>query len=230
MNPVINIHQLCFSYGPNLILKEIDLKVFPNEYVGIIGPNGGGKTTLLKCIMGFLHADSGRITIPTSNTIGYVPQKLSIDLEFPITVKELILTGSPQQPSLWRQYSKQTLEKAQSFIHWLELEKFENLRFGELSGGIAQRVLLARALICDPSILILDEPMAHIDLEAIQKIRTFLKELSKKITILLVTHDLNMVLEDVSKVVCIEQKATLYSPSDVCTHFAHGVYHSKGEE
>lgn len=230
MKTVISIHNLSFSYGQNLILKDVNLEVFENDYVGIIGPNGGGKTTLLKCILGFLEKDSGSVEIPSLQTIGYVPQKLSIDAEFPITVKELILTGSPEQPSLWRQYSKEDLEKVQSLIQWLKLEKYANIRFGELSGGFAQRVLLARALMCDPKILILDEPMAHIDTEAIEKIRTFLKELSQKITILLVTHDLNMVLKDVSKVVCIEQTATVYSPKDVCEHFAHGVYHSKGEK
>lgn len=229
MNPVIKINNLSFSYGEECVLKNLHFDIYAKDYVGIIGPNGGGKTTFLRCLLGFLPLDSGTIDVQI-NQIGYVPQKHPIDPDFPITVKELVLTGCQVQPSLWRQYSKADLKRAAELLNWLELASYERTRFGELSGGLAQRALLARALMCEPEVLVLDEPMAHVDSEGIAKIRAYLKELSKQITILLVTHDLNMILEDVSKVLCIEQKATLYSPDEVCKHFTQGVYHSKMEK
>lgn len=220
----IEIDHLSFSYDSITVLEKVKLAVMRGEFVGIIGPNGGGKTTLLKLLMGFLKPTKGKIHL--RGTIGYVPQIHRTDREFPITVGELILLGALSQTSFWGAYPAHVKERAEGLMQLLGLSPHKDQLFGSLSGGMAQKALLARALLSDPDILILDEPTANIDGAATLAILELLESLKGKKTILMVTHDLKTIIERVDRVLCVEREISSLLPKDVCKHFALGLYHT----
>lgn len=204
----------------------------PGEFIGVIGPNGGGKTTFLKLLMGFLIPTQGKIEIfgktpeAARLKIGYVPQSLRYDKQFPISVLEVVLMGRLSKLSWLGKYTKEDQEAAQEALQTVDMWEFRKQAFGTLSGGQAQRTLIARALISKPELLLLDEPTASVDTNAQQEIYELLKSLQGKITMLMVTHDLSVAVEHVEKVLCIQQTAMMLSLQQVCEHFALGLYHS----
>jgi zinc transport system ATP-binding protein len=220
----IQIKNLSFSFENLSILQNINLDILKGEFIGIIGPNGGGKTTLLKLIMGFLKQTDGQIQ--TQGKIGYVPQTQKTDRQFPITLQELVLLGALSKTNFWGKYPSDILTKSNELIRFLGLEEHKHKVFGSLSGGLAQRALLARALISDPDILILDEPTSNIDVPSSKVIFELLESLKGKKTIIIVTHDLKTVIEKVDKVLCVEGQLTTFNPKEVCEHFALGLYHT----
>lgn len=229
MNPAVFSSQLCFSYDKMQVLQNIDLEIPAGQFLGIIGPNGGGKTTFLKLLMGFLTPSSGKILVfgksPSSirKKIGYVPQFSQTDRDFPITVLELVLLGALSNQF---SYPKNAKNEALQLIEELGLMPFQMKAFSSLSGGLAQRALLARALLSDPDLLLLDEPTANIDPKSKLAILDKLESLKGKKTILLVTHDLKTIIERVDQILCIHTEATSYLPTQVCEHFALGLYHT----
>jgi zinc transport system ATP-binding protein len=158
--------------------------------------------------------------------IGYVPQAHKTDRDFPITVHELILLGALSKMTFWGKVPKIYKEKADALIERLGLLPHKHKVFGALSGGLAQRALLARALLSDPDLLLLDEPTANIDTASSRVIFALLEEMKGKKTILLVTHDLKTIVERVGRVVCVQGEISTYLPKDVCEHFALGLYHT----
>jgi len=231
MNSVIDFENLSFSYGDNVILEDVSFSVAHGESLGIIGPNGGGKTTLLKLILGFLTPKTGVVRVfgkpprGASTRIGYVPQALHFDKQFPISLYELVLTGRLSHLPWYGVYSKEDKAFAMQAIEKVELTEFANAPFGSLSGGQAQRALIARALASDPSILLLDEPTANVDSKAEAYIFSLLKELQGQITVLMVTHDLSAAIEIVQRVLCVQHSVVDLLPQQVCQHFAFGLYH-----
>ena len=220
----IEIDDLSFAYDAVKILERGHLYVHPGEFIGIMGPNGGGKTTLLKLLMGFLTPTSG--TVQVSGKIGYVPQVHRTDRDFPIAVHELILLGALAKTTWWGSYPSGIKEKANALIDQLGLTPHKNKVFGSLSGGLAQRALLARALLSDPDLLLLDEPTSNIDAASTHLIFELLEGLKGKKTILLVTHDLKTIIERVDRVLCVQGEVNSFLPKDVCEHFALGLYHT----
>jgi len=220
----IEIEDLFFSYERLQVLHQVSLKVAKGEFIGIMGPNGGGKTTLLKLLMGFLTPTAGQIQVV--GKIGYVPQVQKTDRDFPITVYELILLGALSKTTFWGTYPAEVKEKATLLMETLGLFPHKNKVFGALSGGLAQRALLARALLSDPDLLLLDEPTANIDPVSSKIIFEMLEELKGKKTILLVTHDLKTIIERVGRVLCVQGNVISFLPKDVCEHFALGLYHT----
>lgn len=220
----IEINSLSFSYDNIQTLENVQLQVKKGEFIGIIGPNGGGKTTLLRLVMGFLTPSSGHIHV--HGKIGYVPQVQRTDREFPITVTELILLGAISKMNFWGTYPQSVKEKASQLIEKLGLSEHKHKVFGALSGGLAQRALLARALLSDPDILVLDEPTANIDIASSKIIFELLEEMKGDKTILLVTHDLKTIIERVTRVLCVQGKLSSFLPEEVCEHFALGLYHT----
>ena len=220
----IKIEELSFSYTHVNVLEHVNLFIEPGEYIGIMGPNGGGKTTLLKLIMGFLEPAKGEVFV--NGKIGYVPQVQKTDRDFPISVHELILLGALSNASIFGTYPQSIKDQANLLMGRLNLTKYKNVMFGRLSGGLTQRALLARALVSDPDILLLDEPTANIDPISTKAIFEIIEELRGKKTILLITHDLNTIIERVGRVVCVKGRVTSFLPKDVCEHFAMGLYHS----
>lgn len=228
----ISLSKLSFSYDHTSILENISLRIPQGSFVGIIGPNGGGKTTLLKLLMGFLIPTKGTISlfnetpVKARTRIGYVPQFHRFDKEFPITVEEIVLLGALSKASLFGIYPKSVRAQALELLKEFDLLKHAKKTFGSLSGGMAQKALLARALLSDPDLLLLDEPTANIDAPTSLAILDKLERLKGKKTILLVTHDLKTVAEKVDQVLCVQQGVTSYLPEEICKHFAFGLYHT----
>jgi zinc transport system ATP-binding protein len=229
-NPIC-CENVSFAYDETSILKNISFTIHPGESVGIIGPNGGGKTTLLKLIMGFLKPTTGKISLFGSspqqaiNEIGYVPQVMRFDKQFPISVYELALSGRLSRLPWHGVYSREDHQITDEILDQLELTSFKHNAFGTLSGGQAQRVLIARALVSQPKLLLLDEPTANVDVKAEAKIYGLLKELRGKITIVMVTHDLSTAIDQVERVLCVQKTLMSLLPEEVCEHFALGLYH-----
>ena len=231
MKNIIQIENLNFCYKVKPILKDVNLKIEKGEFLGIIGPNGGGKTTLLKLIMGMLKSHRGKIKILNKSpkerrdSIGYVPQTYSLDKQFPITTLELVLLGLLKH-SKFGFFTKSQKLKAKDLLEKVGLKEFINSPFGKLSGGQAQRALIARALISDPQILILDEPTANIDPESEKSIFDILMKSNKKRTILMVSHDLNTILNRVKKIITVNINVETMDPKKICEHFSLGLYHT----
>ncbi len=231
MNIPICCENLSFAYEETSILKNISFTIQAGEFVGIIGPNGGGKTTLLKLIMGFLKPTTGKLSLFGSlpqqaiREIGYVPQVMRFDRQFPVSVYEIALSGRLSRLPWYGIYSKEDHQITQEILEHLELTPYKHCAFGTLSGGQAQRVLIARALVSQPKLLLLDEPTANVDVKAEANIYRLLKELSGKITIVMVTHDLSTAIDQVQRVLCVQHTLLSLQPQEVCEHFALGLYH-----
>ncbi len=229
---VIVVDHLSFAYPSGEVLSDISFRVRSGEFVGIFGPNGGGKTTLLALLMGFLKPMKGSIEILGKNPvearskIGWVPQVFHFDRHFPISVEEVVLGGRLAHLSWHGTFSPDDHSAAIEGLKQVGMEKFINASFASLSGGQAQRVLIARALAGKPSLLLLDEPTASVDYAAQIEIYRLLTSLKGEITVLMVTHDLNTAVEHVDKVFCVQKKLLEMAPEKVCEHFAMGLYHS----
>lgn len=229
---IIEIKNLTFSYDKQIVLEDINLTVEDKDFLAIIGPNGGGKSTLLKTILGINQIKKGSISIlgnkPSLNLskLGYVPQNTNINTNFPIKVIEVVMMGhirdkkeETKSKSFLHKYFKigyNEFEKscALSALKQVGMEEYAEQKIGQLSGGQRQRVMIARALCSHPSILILDEPTASIDVSWQKQIYDLLKELNKTITIIVVSHDISVILGYASKVAHINKKITYHDISE----------------
>lgn len=220
VTPLVSVRDVSFTYGYEQVLKNISLEIYPKDYLAIIGPNGGGKTTLLKIILGLLKADSGQVnwsdssdkTQSAKSQIGYVPQFATFEREFPLSVRDVVLMGR-LNGSLWRQkISDQDEDLTSKVMHDLGLKSLSNQPIGKLSGGQLQRVMIARALVSSPRILFLDEPIASIDRDSRFKLASMLTDLNKEIPIVVVTHDITSFATNVEHIACVNQ--TLYYHGD----------------
>ena len=218
MNAVIEIDDLNFSYGSINVLSSISLEIGEEEFFGIIGPNASGKSTLLKLILGLMAPDSGRIQVlghspqKVRHRIGYVPQHSTFRRDFPITVSEVIRLGQLGSTYI---NSGQANDKLRSAMELEAVNEIEDRQIGTLSGGELQRVLIARALACDPEILILDEPTANIDLRAEEDIFTLLKQYNEHMTIIVVSHDIAFISGFVNRVGCLNRTLITHFTEDV---------------
>ena len=221
---VLTFEGLYFQYDDMPILEDVNVEIGEGEFVGIFGPNGGGKTTLLKLAMGFLTPNKGKVSLLGS--IGYVPQVMRFDKAFPISALEVVMMGALNKLSWWGQYPSDVKEKAYSALERVAMKEKAKAPFGTLSGGEAQRVLIARAIVDEPRVLLLDEPTASVDPQAEQLIYNQLLELNKTMTILMVTHDLQTIIDKVGKLLCVHRRVTALKAKEVCEHFALGLYHT----
>lgn len=233
-NLIIEIDNLSFSYEKDLTLfKNQSLKIDQGDYVGIIGPNGGGKTTLIRLMMGLLTPDSGKIELlgkrpeEAYRQIGYVPQHAQLDKLFPVSVLEIVLMGRLFHLPWYGMFRKKDKQAAIEILEQMGLADKRDATFGSLSGGQIQRVLIARALVSNPKILFLDEPTANVDAEAEALIYDILKSLQGEMTILMVTHDLEAAFDQVDKICVIDKEITCYRPEEMCHHYTVGLYHKK---
>jgi zinc transport system ATP-binding protein len=230
----LSVHNLSFSYDKQTpVLEDVNLHVEKGAFVGIFGPNGGGKTTLLMLTLGLLTPSYGEIKVlnklptETCNKMGYVPQMRRFDKQFPISVLEVVLQGCLADYRGWGSFSTQAKERAYAALEKVGLEEKAHLPFGTLSGGQTQRTLIARALASEPEILLLDEATVGIDPDALAEIYQFLLSLKGKITILMVTHELQKIASEMDQLFCIDRNATAYTPAQICEHSALGLYHPK---
>ena len=218
---MIELKNVSFFYRDTTILEEISLSLRAGGFYIIMGPNGGGKTTLLKLIMGLERPTKGSVVV-RSTSIGYVPQHLSFDPLFPLTVLECVLMGRLKDLTWYGTYPKAIKEEALELLHSLSILHLKDQPIGSLSGGQRQRTLLARALLCHPDILLLDEPTTGLDKEAFACIQSLLHTWQGKKTILLVTHSFLQMPFD--EAICVNKTAKLLQKEHLCQHFAMGVY------
>ncbi len=215
--PVIELRDVTFAYDGKKVLENISFTVPEKDFLAIIGPNGGGKSTLLKIIMGILKPQSGEVRIfgrPPSSMgpkIGYVPQETGENLDFPITIEEVVLMGLLHRRGLWRRFDTSMRAKAREALETVGMGGFGSQRIAELSGGQRQRVLIARALSGDPEILMLDEPTASIDFKGQREIFELLETLNERMTILVVSHDMSMVMGYAKRALYVHETALMHT-------------------
>ena len=200
-NNLIEVSNLCFSYEKQKVLTDINFAIQEKEFLAIIGPNGGGKSTLLKLLLGINSLQKGSIDIfgkeyiTQTAQIGYVPQNTNINLNFPINVLEVVMMGQNSLKKRIFGYKKEEKEKAYEALKKVNMADFASKTISDLSGGQRQRVFIARALFSKPKILMLDEPTASIDTKGCKQIYNTLKELNKHITVVVVSHDISVILQ-----------------------------------
>lgn len=225
MNSIIQISNLNAAYEGKTVLSQVNLTVYERDFLGIIGPNGGGKTTLAKCILGLHKPEQGNIRFfkngkEVSNiNMGYLPQYNSIDRKFPISVYEVILSGLSKQKPLLQRYNKAHHEQVRQIIARMGLEGLEERAIGELSGGQLQRTLLGRALVSNPEVVILDEPNTYIDKRFETKLYSLLEEINRERAIVLVSHDIGTVLKNVKTIACVNETVHYHPHTEVPTEW-----------
>lgn len=232
MIPVIKLEGISFAYEDRLILENLNLEVKEKDFLAIIGPNGGGKTTLLRLILGTLRPNKGDLRVfglapkKARHLIGYVPQHGLFDQDFPISALDVVLTGRLGFHSLFPRYSATDLALAKEAMRTLAVEDLANLRYGELSGGQKQRVLIARALVGKPKLLILDEPTSSVDSRVEEDVYGLLTELNEEITIIIVSHDLGFVSSYVDQVACLNRRMVIHTTEEITKDVVAGLYQS----
>lgn len=213
---LINIENLSFKYQKSEILTNVFLAIEDVDFLAIIGPNGGGKSTLLKLILGLLPLQNGTIEKSIKNSqIGYVPQNTNLNIDFPITALEVVLMGHKSTKRRLFGYSKDDINCALASLEEVGMRDFANEKIGNLSGGQRQRVFIARALCAKPKILLLDEPTASIDVKGQQEIYELLKTLNKNIAIVVVSHDLSILLNYAKSVAHINRSLVFHKLDEV---------------
>lgn len=243
---MIKLENIWAGYDQNLILQDVNLTVNELDFLGIIGPNGGGKTTLLKVLLGLIKPVQGNINImgysPEKGRkyIGYVPQIFEFDRNFPLKVEDVVKMGCLSRKRLFQRYNQKDQEKVIKSLEQVGLFKLRQTSISELSGGQRQRVYIARALACEPQILLLDEPTASVDTQSQKEIYELLKTLNQSITIIMISHDMGAVSTYVKTVACLNRRLyyhqdklitsemlekTYQCPIDLVTHgFPHRVF------
>ena len=224
-NPIIQISDLYAAYEEKTVLSHVDLTVYERDFLGIIGPNGGGKTTLIKSILGLHQPQKGKIhfykngkEVPEIN-MGYLPQYNNIDKKFPISVYEVILSGLSKQKTIFQRYSNEQHELVRQMIIQMGLEGMDKRAIGELSGGQLQRALLGRALVSNPEVIILDEPNTYIDKRFEAKLYSLLEEINKERAIILVSHDIGTILKNVKTIACVNETVHYHPHTEVPTEW-----------
>ncbi len=230
-NHIIHIEKLAAGYDGQQVLHDVNLQIADRDFLGIIGPNGGGKTTLIKCILGLLPLQSGTIRFfrngqPVEHiTMGYLPQYSSIDRKFPISVEEMILSGLSVKKSLTSRFTAEHREKVQAIIARMGLEGLERRSIGQLSGGQLQRALLGRAIVSDPATVILDEPSTYIDKQFEARLYELLTEINRECAIILVSHDIGTVLQNVKSIACVNETLDYHPATEVTSEWLEKNFH-----
>ena len=227
---VLSIKHLNFAYQKEPVLEEVNLEVEAGDFLAIIGPNGGGKSTLLKNILGIVTPDSGTVEIlggaprKRLSEIGYVPQNTNINTDFPIKVIEVVMMGHVGHTRPLFSYRKEEKACAMGVLAQVGMEAYAEVKIGSLSGGQRQRVMIARALCAHPKILLLDEPTASIDVTGQKQIYDLLKMLNEHITVIVVSHDISVTLGYANTVAYINKTLTFHDV-DSTLHLQGGDEH-----
>ena len=227
----VHIENLSVHYGHTPAIMGVCLNVSDGEYLGIIGPNGGGKSTLLKAILGLIPVSSGNISIYGGNAhknrslVGYVPQFALLNRKFPISLFEVVLTGHLKQGiAPFFRYSSKDNESVYTLLEKVGITDLANRQISELSGGEFQKMLIARALATNPKLLLLDEPTASVDAASRDQIYSLLAELNKNMTIILVTHDLLAVSSQVNRLACLNGQLVYHGEPELTEKVVNNLY------
>jgi len=229
---IITAEGLTFAYNGRPVLNDVSFHVHENDFVSVIGPNGGGKTTLLKLMLGLLNPQKGRLRIlgkeprQVRSQIGYVPQQFQFDSHFPVRVIDVVLMGRLNGLANIGRFSKKDREAAHSALEEMDLADLVHRHFADLSGGQRQRVLIARAIASDPKILLLDEPTAHVDVAVQKELYAYLGKLNQRMTVLMVTHDVGFVASYVKSVLCVRNTVKMHTTQEITGEMVAEMYGS----
>jgi len=225
MRPFVELEGVAVSYGPVRVLDGINLTVEPGDFLGIIGPNGSGKTTLLRVMLGLLEPAEGSVRLFGQSPgafrewrrLGYVPQRAALDPSLPVTVGEVVATGLVASLGLFQRSGSTERARVREALVRVGMEAHARTRIGALSTGQQQRVLIARALVSDPELIILDEPTGGVDPEAQTSFYALLQHLNREreVTLILVSHDIGVVAKEVTKLACLNRRLIFHGrPGD----------------
>ncbi|MFH1688547.1 MAG: ABC transporter ATP-binding protein [bacterium] len=219
--PVVRLSDVSFAYGDRLTLDHVNLSIAEREFVWVVGPNGGGKTTLVKLLLGLLRPDEGQVHVFGSpprqvlTRIGYMPQQVSLDPHFPIDVLSVVLMGRLRSGFHLGPFNQADKDAAYRALSMVELDGMEKRPFAQLSGGQQRRLLIARALAGGPDLLILDEPTANVDPAVQKRLLELTRRLSEQMTVVMVSHDPAFVLSGVEQVVCVKQQVHVHPTTEL---------------
>ena len=221
MSPIIRIEHLSAGYDQKEVLHDINLTIYSDDYLGIIGPNGGGKTTLMRLILGLKKPTEGSIRFYKDNkevkeiTMGYLPQYNDLDKQFPISVYEVVLSGLSKSKGLFARYTQAQHQQVLDTLNRMQLTDLKDRHIGALSGGQLQRVLLARAIVSKPDVVILDEPNPYIDRRFQKQMYEMLEQINKECAIVIVSHDIAEVLNNVKHIACVNHHLHYHTTADM---------------
>lgn len=230
MEKLIELENITAAYGHKVVLRDVSLTVWKDDFLGIIGPNGGGKTTLLKIILGLIQPLSGKIRFfhdgkpCDSIKIGYLPQLNNIDKNFPISVRDVVTSGLTGQKPLFRSFSQEQHKRVDEVLKEMKISDLASRPIGELSGGQLQRVLLGRSIVSRPDVLILDEPNSYVDKRFESHFYELLEEINKESAIILVSHDIGTVLSMVKNIACVNETLHYHPGTDVSPDWLNDKY------
>lgn len=221
MKKLVELNSIRAGYGETVVIDNINLDIYENDFLGIIGPNGGGKTTLLKVILGLIRPYSGTIRFsngssdPGGMMIGYLPQFKILDHQFPIKVMDVVLSGLMSTKHVLKNFAREDRDRVDKILREFGVYHLRKKSIGELSGGQTQRVFLCRALISSPELLILDEPGTFIDRDFSRSLNDILKNLNSRIAIVLVSHDIGSILSSVKNIACIDRTLNYHNSDEI---------------
>ena len=234
---VVELREVTFGYPPEgtvqPVLEDVSLRIEPREFLGIIGPNGGGKTTLLKIVLGLLRAQSGSVEVfgrppaEARGRVGYVPQHARIDSAVPADVLDVVLTGRLGRSSWGFRYGRQDVEAAWQALAQTEMTPYARRPVGTLSGGQRQRVLIARALAADAELLLMDEPTAGVDPHMERGLTDLLHRLNERLPIVIVSHDVSFVSAHLKRVACLNRRLTCHAAGEISWEGIAHLYHEE---
>ncbi len=228
---IIELQHVCFSYAKEEVVKDVSLEIHKGDYVGIIGPNGGGKSTLIKLMLGILPPSDGTIQLYGTNIkqfkdwykIGYVPQKTYVEMNVPITVEEMVAMGRYGKRGLFHFPTTEDKEKTKQALEHVDMLEYKNHQMSDLSGGQQQRIIIARALASEPEIIFLDEPTVGVDVKTQKQFYKLLRKLNRELalTLILVSHELDVVAHESTELAYINRTLEYYGEP---TEFLKGAY------
>lgn len=226
---VISLEHVDYYYGRQPVLEDVNLTVDAGDFAAVVGPNGGGKTTLLKLILGVLKPARGRVRVlgdtpgKSCYRIGYMPQNAHLDPQFPVSVLDVVLMGRLGR-KVFGKFRKHDRQAAKKALEDAGIGHLAHRHFSELSGGQRQRALIARALCTDPELLMLDEPTANVDPGVEEALLKVLHQLNEKMTILMVSHDMGFVSKKVKSVICVNRTLVVHPTSEIEGQVIRDIY------
>jgi len=227
---IIDVSGVWFSFNGQPVLQDVDLKIERGDFLVVIGPNGGGKTTLLKLMLGLLEPSRGAVRVfgrpprKAAHRIGYVPQNVHINKTFPVSVMDVVLMGRLRTGRGWSGHSRQDRLAARAVLEQLGVWPLNDRRIGDLSGGQLQRVFIARALVSKPEVLFLDEAMASIDAQSRSDFYDVLSELNRTVTIVAVSHDMMILSSHVKSVACVNRDLHYHGAGEITQEMLDAAY------
>ena len=227
---VVRLEDVWVRYNGVPILEGINLAIEQDDFLGIIGPNGGGKTTLLKIILGLISPSRGKVFVlgkppeKSRSKIGYVPQHNLFDRDFPISVGDVVLMGRYGKSGLFRRYSSEDRRATQDALQTVGMLDYKERQMGKLSGGELQRIFIARALVAEPKLLLLDEPTASVDPAMQTEFYELLEKLKKQMAIVLVSHDISAVSIYVDKLACLNRQLHYHGSKEITPEILEATY------